>query len=174
MKEFLEKMGLIDHCTTIIEVEKDTFISKFEGNVKEARIDVFPENPFDVFSSDKAKYRGHVGFDGFSIKRRRKLLNIQSGYPIIAEGVFSQSGKTLIIETEINGIPLFFQLIYGLMILMFIIGFTALLRRHVGLSELLSLLIIPTVIGVQCFMLKKAVRNLKKGLEKDFFDWSKN
>ena len=133
MKEFLEKIGLIDHFTTIIEVEKDTFVSKFEGNVKEARIDIFSENPFDIFSSDKATYKGHVGFDGFRIKKRRKLFDIQSGYPIIAEGFFSQSGKTLIIETKINGIPLFFQLIYGLMILMFIIGFTALLRRHVGL-----------------------------------------
>ena len=173
MKEFLEKIGLIDHFTTIIEVEKDAFISKFEGNVKEARIGMFSENPFDVFSSDKATYKGHVGFDGFRIKRRRKIFDIKSSFPIIAEGSFVQKGKMLIIETRINGIPLFFQLIYGLMILMFIICVTTMLMQHRSLSELLSLLIIPTVIGVNCFMLKKAVRNLKKGLEKDFFDWSK-
>ena len=173
MKEFLEKIGLIDHFTTIIEVEKAAFISKFEAQVKEARIDMFSDNPFDVFSSDKATYKGHVGFDGFRIKRRRKLFNTQGNYPIIAEGFFSQSGKTLIIETEINGIPLFFQLVYGLLILMFIFGFTTLLRGHVVLSGLLPLLVIPTIIGVQCFLFTKAVKNLKKDLERDFFDWSK-
>ena len=174
MKEFLEKIGLIDHLTATIEVDKDAFISKFQAQVKEARIDVFLENPFDVFSSDKATYKGYVGFDGFRIKRRRKIFDMQSSYPIIAEGFFSQSGKTLIIETEINGIPLFFQLIYGLMILMFIIGFTTLLRGHVDLSGLLPLLVIPTIIGIQCFLLTKAVKNLKKDLERDFLDWSKH
>ena len=177
MKEFLEKIGLIDHFTTTIEVEKDTFISKFEAQVKEARIDVFLENPFDVFSSDKATYKGHVGFNGFRIKRRRKIFDIKSGFPIIAEGSFVQKGKMLIIETRINGIPLFFQLIYSLMILMFVFWIlSTLLTKYIDLNTLLTLLyllLMPIIIIAHYFAIRDAVRNLKKDLERDFFDWSK-
>ncbi len=126
MKEFLQKIKLIDHLTTELEIQKSDFLSNFKSCVDEGNIGYF-FGAFDVFSSGKNEYKGHVGYDSFEIKRRRKFFDMHMNFAI-AKGKYIQKVTTLIINTEINSFN-------GMMIpfYIFIIIFTPFLLSHFSL-----------------------------------------
>ena len=75
MNEFLKKIKLIQVLTIEIEISKSEFVSKLKEQVDEGSTGIF-SNPFEVFSSSKNEYKGSVRFDGFEIKRRKKLFDM--------------------------------------------------------------------------------------------------
>ena len=101
MREFLEKIKLIEYLTTEIEIQKNEFVSKFRNHVDEESTGIF-SGTFEVFSSSKNEYKGHVGFDGFKIKRRRRFFDRNMSMAV-ASGNYKQNNEILIIETKING-----------------------------------------------------------------------
>ena len=89
MKEFLKKIKLIDHFTTEVPLERSQFVSRFEKQVDYGDLDMFSDM-FEVFSSSKNEYKGHVNNEGFKIKRRRKLFDMNSA---VASGEFRTKRK---------------------------------------------------------------------------------
>jgi len=73
MKDFLIKLKIIDFLTTELEIEKNEFVAKFRQHVDEGSTGIFSDS-FDVFSSSKNEYKGHVSYQDFKIKRRREFF----------------------------------------------------------------------------------------------------
>ncbi|TXD53442.1 MULTISPECIES: hypothetical protein [unclassified Polaribacter] len=99
--------------TTKIEISKNEFVSKFKEQVDEGSTGIF-SNPFKVFSSSKNEYKGSVRLDGFTIKRRKKLFDMNINLAMASRN-YKQNNENIIIETEINGfngmiIPVLFRI----------------------------------------------------------------
>jgi hypothetical protein len=83
VKEFLKKIKLIQFFTTEIEISKNEFVSKFKEQVDEGSTGIF-SNPFEVFSSSKNEYKGSLRFDGFIIKRKKKLFAMNINLAVVS------------------------------------------------------------------------------------------
>src|SRR5690606_11113648 len=101
MKKFLKRLRLIDHLETELKIRKDDFADLFRAHVDEGSTNHF-SGVFEVFSSSSNQYKGTVGYEGFKIRRRRRLFDTNMNLAV-ATGSFFQKGETLVITTEING-----------------------------------------------------------------------
>jgi len=70
VKEFLKKIRLIDYLVIDLDITKNEFITKLKENVDEGSTG-FMSDSFDMFSSSKNEYKGHVGFAKFQNKKTK-------------------------------------------------------------------------------------------------------
>jgi len=177
VKEYLKNLKLLDHLTTEIIIQKDDFVSKFRGHVDDGSTGMF-SGSFDMVSSSKNEYRGHVGPEGFKIKRKKRLFDV-NGNIAIASGSYRQDGEKLIIDMEVNGytgimIPFCVFIIgsYLMFIVMFFIGGS--LGEGIPVFTLpFVLLHTALMLGIPYFMMRSSVRELKHDLEREFFYMTK-
>ena len=173
MKEFLQKIKLIDHLTTELEIQKSDFLSNFKSCVGEGNISYF-SGAFDVFSSSKNEYKGHVGYDSFKIRRRRKFFDMNMNFAI-AKGKYIQKGTTLIINTEINSfsgmmIPFYISIIIFYTI--FAVAFFSADNMIDGDQLYFGGFIIVHacfMFGIPYFMMRRSTQRLKHELEREFY-----
>lgn len=171
------RINLIDHFTTDIEILKSEFVTNFRRHVDEGTTGMFSDT-FDIFSSSKNVYKGHVGMEGFKIKRRRKFFDMNMNLAV-ASGTYNQKGEKLIIETEINGfsgmmIPFYIFLLIFYSI--FIIGF--LMTDEIGGNApglFLPFILIHGLfmLGIPYFIMRRSTKNMKHELEREFYYMTK-
>ncbi len=177
MKELLKNIKLLDHWTTELEIQKAEFVSKLKEHVDEGGIDLFSES-FDVFISSKNEYKGHVGYDGFKIKRRRKFFDMQMNLAV-ASGTYRQQGSKLIIETEINGfrgrmIPfLVFMIIFYTAFIVVFLNIDHFEGDGVEFAIPFILLHAAFMLGIPYFMIRRSTKRLKHDLEREFYYMTK-
>lgn len=174
MKELLKKLRLREVFITELEIQKIDFVNRFRDNVDEGGIGFFSDSLLDIFSSGKNEYKGHVGFDEFKIKRRRRLFDMNLNMAV-AKGTFSQKGNVLIITTEINGlssmmipfyifVPAFYLLFAGV----FFLG-----EHQEGMEVFFFLPFIVIhgffMLGIPYFMMRRSTKRMKHELEREFY-----
>lgn len=171
MKGILKELKLIDHLTTELEIQKSDFVKRFRNNVDEGSTD-FISDSFDVFSSSKNEYKGHVGYESFKIKRRRRFFDMNINFAL-AEGTYQQNDRVLIIHTEIHGfsgimIPFYIFIIIFYSI--FIVSFA--LAENVD-SEFSSIPFIlfhgAFMMGIPYLIMRRSMKRMKHELEREFY-----
>jgi len=173
MKEFLKKINLVDHFTIELNISKNEFFAALKEQVDEGSTSMMSV-AFDVFSSGKNEYKGHVGFDDFKIRRRRRFFDTNMNFAL-ATGTFRQKENTLIIETEINGfsgimIPFYIFLIifYAVFIVSFSYDFNT---DENAPGFVLPFILIHAVFmfGLPYFIMRRSTRRMKHELEREFY-----
>ena len=171
MDEFLKKIKLIDTLTIDLPISRNDFVNKMDAIVEEGSTGLF-SSPFEMFSSSKKDFKGTVNYEGFKIKKRKKLFD--RGFNVaIAEGTYTVQNEKLLIETEINGfntfgIPFYIVIIIAYLIFLFFITSTG---PNESLSSILPILLIHGIAMVLMpyFMMKKSVTQLKHELERELY-----
>ncbi len=168
---------MIEYLTTELEIQKNEFVTKFKNYVDEGDIGYF-SGAFDVFSSSKNEFKGHVGYENFKIKRRRRFFDMNMNFAI-AKGKYRQKGDKLTIEAEINGfsgmmIPFYIFIIIFYSI--FIFGFF--MADNIEGTE--QIFIVPFIcihalfmFGIPYFMMRRSTQRLKHELEREFYYMTK-
>ncbi len=177
MRRFLEKIKLIEHLSTELEIQKNEFIKNFKNQVDEGNIGPF-SGAFEAFSLSKNEYKGHVGYDGFRIKRRRRFFDMNMNLAI-AKGNYRQKGNNLIIETEINGfrgmmVPFYIFLIVFYAI--FIFGFFSTGNFEGAPKGFLGAFILihaAFMFGIPYFIMRRGTKRFKHELEREFYYMTK-
>ncbi len=173
MKQILVRIKLVEYLNSEIEVDIYKFVDKFRENVEECELGMMSDS-IDFFSSNKNEYRGHVDYQGFKIKRRRRLFDSTMSLSI-AKGTFEQKETILNIKAEINGFS-------GMMIPFYIVGiiiygafFIALLTgvefngNESGFALPFILLHAIFMLGLPYFMMRRSVKRMKYDLEREFY-----
>lgn len=172
MNTFLRKIKLLDTLTVELEIDKNSFVSKLKEQVDKGSTGMLSDT-FDVFSSSKNEYKGHVDHNGFKIKRRKRLFDMNMNVAV-AEGTFSQKYETLVIKTEINS---FHNMMY--VFLVFIFLFYGLFIGSIFWAEggdslpyfVLPILLIHglLMIGIPYLLMRRSTKKMKRELEREFF-----
>ena len=126
---------------------------------------------FDIFSSSKNEFKGHVGFNDFRIRRRRRFFDTNMNMAI-ATGTFKETNSGLVIDTEINGFNDFFILFYGLLIVFYGVfaGMIAFSDQNTEFFVYPFLLIHSLFMFLLPYLfMRSAVKRLKHDLEREFF-----
>lgn len=177
MKDFLKKIKLIEYLTIELDIQKNEFISTLKESVDEGSTG-FMSDSFDVFSSSKNEYKGHVGFENFKIKRRKRFFDTYVNLAV-AKGTYRQKENTLIIDTEISGfngmmIPfyIFILIFYSIFVIAFLFA-----DNIEGASPVLTLLFIlihaSFMFGLPYFIMRRSMKRMKHELEREFFYMTK-
>ncbi|SDW42706.1 hypothetical protein SAMN05444411_101694 [Lutibacter oricola] len=173
MKDFLEKIKLIEYFTVELEIQKFDFVSILKKHVDEGDTGIFSDT-FDIFSSSKNEYKGQVDFNGFKIKRRKRLFDMNMNFAI-AKGNFSQKNEKLIVETEVNGfsnmmIPFY---IIGVVFYTIFIGafFMADNIEGNGVGFALPFILIhgAFMFGIPYVFMRRSAKRMKYELEREFY-----
>lgn len=178
MIHFFEKIKIIDHLRTELDIQKEDFVKILKKNVDEGDFGLFFSG-FDMFSSSKNEFKGFVDFDNFKIRKRRAFLDVNFN-TAIAKGSFKQDKDKLVITTEINsfsGIMIAFYAFAILIYLMFIISFFASAFNDITSDPF----VIPFVIihaafmlGIPYLIMRRSTKRLKYDLEREFYYMTKN
>jgi hypothetical protein len=178
MKEFLKRLKLVDYLTTELGISKSDFVKKFKEHVDDDDTGMF-FTAFEVFSSSKNEYRGRVSYEGFKIRKRRKLFEINMN-SATAEGKFNQRDEVLIIETEINGFRNIYILFYALGIFIYPVFFLSFLFSDNPEMNSAMLLAFPFLLlhatfwfGIPYLVMKRSTKKMKYELEREFFYMTK-
>ncbi len=177
MKEFLKKIKLIEHLTTDIEIQKNEFVSKLKQHVDQGSTGMFSDT-FDFFSSSENEYKGQVGYEGFKIKRRRKIFDMNMNLAV-ASGTYRQNNEKLIIETEINGfngmmIPFY---VFAILFYSIFIGAFFMTDNFEGNGAGFALPFIfihaAFMFGIPYFIMRRSTKRMKHELEREFYYMTK-
>ena len=170
MKKFLKRLKLIDYLTTELKISKARFVAKLTSVTDEGNTGEF-SNPFEAFSSGNNEFKGHITYDGFKIKRRRKFFDTNINIAV-ATGSFSEENENLKIETEINGFNRFFIPFYIILIIFYSIFFLGLSKSNTNsVFFVFPFLILHASImfGIPYLMMRRSVKRLKYELEREFY-----
>ena len=177
MKTFLKQIRLIEHLTTELDIQRSEFVNIFKQHVDEGSTG-FMSDAFDVFSSSRNEYRGHVGLDGFKIKRRKRFFDMNMSLAV-ASGTFRQKENSLIIETEINGfsgkmIPFYIFLIVFYLVFILSFSFSDNIEGN-GAGFVLPFLIIhgAFMFGIPYLLMRRSTKRMAYELEREFFYMTK-
>ena len=175
MKELLMRLKLIDRMTTTLEISRVDFLSGLSEITDEASTGMMSV-AFDVFSSSKSEFKGHIGLNSFEIRRRRRVFDTNLSFAV-ASGTFNESNGQLVVETEVNGFNNFFIFFYVCLVVFYLIF----------LGELFSgdtkdgIIVIPILLLHATFMfampyliMRRGVKRLKYELEREFFYLTKS
>lgn len=177
MKQFLERIGLVDYLTTELEMTKNDFVSRLSKHVDKGSTSAFADS-FDVFSSSKNEYKGYVGYDDFKIKRRRKFFDSASSLAV-AQGTYRQMNDKLVIQTKINGFSKMFIPLF-ILFAIFYVGIIIAILVSGNSDESPPFFMVPFILLHGVFMLlipyfvmKRGVKRLKHELEREFYFMTK-
>ena len=178
MKAFLTKIKLIQHQTFELETDKARFIKNLKNNFDEEEIS-FSASVLERFSQAYSKYKGNVGFKGFKLKKRNRLFDIGKNLAVVS-GTYKQSGKSLLIPIEINGLQGGMKGYYIFLSLFYLIYIANILRSiyssQIGDPYFIILIVILQMIflfGVPYLIMRRSIRYLKSEITKDFSALSK-
>lgn len=171
VKDFLQRIGLIDNFTIDLPIQKAAFVERLRQNVS-------PNGHLlEAFSGDKNIYKGSVDLRGFRIKRRRRLFDTRQNFAV-ASGTFSQLGDELRVDTEVNGFHWSMTILFVFIILIYIASFVVILLTggESGADENLPLFILPFILlhavlmlAIPYLVLKNSVRWMKHDLQREFY-----
>ncbi|MBK6282596.1 MAG: hypothetical protein IPF54_07960 [Draconibacterium sp.] len=174
MNHFLEKIKLIDHLRTELDIQKEEFVKILKSKVDEGDYGLLISG-FDIFSSSKNEFKGYVDCDKFKIRKRRGFFDINLNIAI-AKGSFIHDKDKLVITTDINsfsGIMIAFYSFAIFIYLMLIISFFASEFNEATTDDLL---IIPFIIihstlmlGIPYLIMRSSTKRLKYDLEREFY-----
>ncbi|PJJ59249.1 hypothetical protein [Hymenobacter chitinivorans] len=177
MKDILTKLKLVDYFTTEVPIQQAEFVARFQNSVDEGDTGIF-SGAFDMFSSSKNEYRGHVYSDGFKIKRKRKFFDANMSLAV-AEGRFTQQEQNVVIATEINGFSGLMIPFFGFILVfyaIFLIGFLFSASRN-GSQTFVALPFIflhaSFMLGIPYFIMRRGVSKMKHELEREFYYMTK-
>jgi hypothetical protein len=94
MEDFLKSIGLNKEYTFYLSNSKKEIMDSLINMVDKDRLDFL-----DIFSSNKMRYKGEVGYDSFKIKRKKMLFEKRMKASIIDGYVYEVSGQT---EIKLN------------------------------------------------------------------------
>jgi hypothetical protein len=173
MEEFLKKIKLLNEFTVNLNIDKNIFASAFKNQVEEKDIDSFLSSAFEVFSSNKKRYKGFVNFNEFKIREKQSFGNRKFGN-IKAIGRFSQKGERLEILTKINGWTNFMFIYFGFTLVfycvflgLFFSGFTSINNEFYFILPFIFIHAI-FMFGLPIYQIRKGVSKLKDDLEREF------
>ncbi len=173
MREFLRKIKLIDFLTIQLSVDKSTFIDNLKDAVDEGDTSIF-SGLSDLFDRSKNYYRGSVNYEGFKIRRKRKMFDPSINIALIT-GKYRKAKDDLIIDVEINGFSRAMIPFYIMITLLYIIFFTMMISMPEEDSEF-TWITIPFLIFHAAFMFaipymiaRRSVKRLKYDLEREFY-----
>lgn len=168
MRGILEKLKLIDSVVIELPINKAEFIELLKNNIDGKQSDFF-----DVFSSSKNEYKGVVTADGFELRKKRRLFEMNMN-AAKAVGVFEEEEDgRLIIDTEINGFQGQVKLMYSGFIIFYIVFISVFLFAG---DDNMPLFVLPFILfhasfmlGIPYFFIRRSVRRLKYDLERDLY-----
>lgn len=166
MEEILGKLKLIDSVTIELPIGRTEFIDLLRNNIDEMQSDFF-----DVFSSGKNEYKGEVTTEGFELKKKRRLFEMNINTPK-AVGAFEEHGSVLVINVEINAFQTQAKLLLVSLVLFYSIFISVCLFGGDEFPSLLLpfiLLHASFMIGVPYFLIKRSVKRMKYDLERDLY-----
>jgi hypothetical protein len=170
MKEVLRKIGLVDSFKMELPISRNDFVSTLATN-----IDAPGFKFFEAFSSSKNAYKGIVSYEGFELKRKRKLFDANKTLPT-CRGVFRATDSKLIIEVEIDGfskIMILFLIFLGLFYTIFvmIIIFNIWTAQWAGVVWMVPFVLLHAafMIGVPYYVMKRSTGATKYELERDLY-----
>lgn len=174
MEEFLKKIKLLDEFNISLNIDKNKFSSEFRNQVEEKDIDGLFSSAFEVFSSNKKKYKGFVNFNEFKIRKKRSFGNRKFGN-IKAKGRFIQNGEKLKISTEIRGWNNFMLIYFGVILVFYVVFLSFFLIGFDSSSNISFYFFIPFIaihallmFGLPIYQIRKGVASLKQDLEREF------
>jgi hypothetical protein len=175
MKEFLKRIGFIDHLTIHLNISREDFVKRLSSVTKEGKIGIFSDG-LGSFLSSKNGFIGHVSYEGFRIKKKIRLFTTSNNISI-AKGAFSEKNGQLMIEIEINGLDKAAILFFSLPLLFLPIGIIALLysAEKEKFRAIPSLIIFGiTLLSILSLHLRSQVDTFKHELEREFYYLTKN
>lgn len=175
MQDFLRKTKLINHFTIELQMDKQTFVNRLSAITDEGRTGLF-SNPFEVFSSNKKAYKGHVAFDEFSIKKQKLAFHASYDFTT-AKGVLMENNGRLTIETEVRGFNNHMTFYYILLIAIY----STFIVFVINSDGKAPLFVVPFIalhgmlmFAIPYFMMKRGVERMVYDLEREFFYLTKN
>lgn len=170
MKVILKRLKLIDNLTTDLEISRTEFVEKLSAITDKGDIGLFSDT-FDVFSSSKNELKGQVDFNGFKLKRRRKFFDNGMNMAV-ASGTIKEHNGHLTIESEINGVSIFFIVFYFFLVIFYSLFIFSIWNsnNNTEFFALPFLLLHGTLMfSIPYFTAKRSVKRLKYELEREFF-----
>ncbi|SDK73500.1 hypothetical protein SAMN05421823_103413 [Catalinimonas alkaloidigena] len=168
---FLKKLGLVDSFSTKVAISQKEFVARLRKHVDEGNTSAF-SGAFDVLSSSKNEYKGHVGRSEFKIKRRKRLFEV--GMSALAKGTFRQSGEYVVIETEVDGFKRMMIPFYVIGFIMYSVFIFSMLFMDDGNGPG-SFVFLPFILfhaslmfGMPYLMMRRSVKKMKYELEREF------
>jgi hypothetical protein len=174
MKNLLERLKLIDFFVVEIETEKSTFVKRFKENVDEGSTGLMFSS-FEIFSSGKNEYKGLVNYDGFKIRRKKKLFDMNVNMAI-AQGTYRQKDNLLVIETEVNGFHPMLIAFYVIVFIFYLIFFAGFLFSNPPMPWFFVPFIIlhaAFMFGLPYLLIRRSIKRMKYELEREFFYMTK-
>ena len=174
MKNFLKRLKLIDYLESEIEIDQSEFLLKLRENVDKGDTG-FLSGFFDIFSSSKNEFKGSVHSEGFKIKRRRRLFDMNMNLST-AEGKINQEGTLLQINTEITGFSglmmpfyIFIAIIYSIFIFSFTIAVFTGNSGQIGFALPFIIIHAAFMYGAPYLMMRRSTKRMKHELERELF-----
>jgi hypothetical protein len=170
MSSLLERLKLVDHLTTEIEIDRKTFVEKLQNNVDRGDAGFFT-SPFEAFSSSKNQYKGIVTFDTFKIRRRRRFFDMMQSRLAVAEGRFIQRENMLVVEATIKSFAGIFLIVMFTFYLL-LIGSMAFSDANGNKDwAFIPFILIHALfmLGIPLFIMRRAVSRMKYELERDLY-----
>lgn len=178
MSKILKSLKLIQDFEIELETRKKSFVQRLKDNVDEEEIK-FSTSVLDVFSQGTYKYKGKVGFKGFTLKKRSRLFDLGKNISVI-RGSYVEKGKTLNVPFEVNGFKGGMKLYYFLLTLFYLFYLFGLGANLIsGQTDDASMLILLTLLqmvfffGMPYFIMRRSIRYLKSEILRDFTSLSK-
>ena len=177
MEKFLTSIKIIQNQVLELEVSKKDFIRAFKHNVGEEKIELYDiiEKAFQI---KKGNYVGEIDLNGFYIKKRNHYLDTDKNTCTV-KGQLKQTGKTLKIETNIQGVSYFKLAIYTI----FTVGYCYMIFassqniiNKTGNYFFIFLYIIfhsSIIFGLPYFIITNRIKRMKTEINLSFVLWSK-
>lgn len=174
MKRLLERLKLIDYLTTEIAIERRVLVDRLTKSVDSGKTS-FIFSSFEAFGSSKNEYKGIVTYDGFKIRKRRKLFD--SGISLaVAEGTFRQKDDRVIVDSTITGFRRYFIFFLVVLLFFYLGSIISFFISYDNSSNALGWIVIPFVIvhaafmlGIPYFIIRRGVSKMKYDLERDLY-----
>jgi len=166
----LRKIKLIDYIFLELNIDKNTFIKKFQKNIDKSNLGYF-SSFFEMFSSSKKNYKGFINYNEFKIRKRHRFFEGRV-YHAVTKGTFTQKGNTLLIKAKISGSYIGVFIFYIIMLLfysffIFSIYTTSNKKTVIMLAPFIFLHALLMFI-IPLYRIRKGIKNTKKDLEKEF------
>jgi len=165
MDKILKKVGLLTYCQFKLNTDQGTFANKLNDIVENKSLDIFSDMG-DVFSRNEKNYKGSVTHQGFEIRRKRKLFDMNMNFTKI-KGTFEQNKDALQLNIELRAFHpfltfyyVFLAIIYSIFLISFIFtgGFDG------------NYFVLPFILVHALFMAGIPYLVLKRGLKKTLYE----
>jgi len=161
MDSFFKNIGLYDHLSFNIEMNKSEFVESLKKMTYETNtsfISLIPDHGIPT----RFEYRGLINADNFIIKRRKHLFDINIYRSIIRGNILEEKNKTVIKIEFTPFIYPFIASIIGILLFLFIAS------QEIQNSENYFLIVIPILIIIgQYFILKTNIKRCKYDFERE-------